>query len=417
LSNLLSNAIKYTPSGGTVRVRVEAYESTVAISIRDTGPGLPEPVRTRVFERHTGSIPVGEASDEESPDAPSRLSMGIGLAHTKALVERHQGTLQVESESGFGTEWTVRLPLGTDHVPDEDRAASIDGEVLTDRDVDPASWVAPEFSSLPEEPSDAPSNDAPTILVVDDEADMRAYLHHLLQPHYHVVTATSGEDALSRLSDEPPDLVISDVAMPEMDGIELCQAIRSDDALHTLPVLLLTARGEAELRRSGIEAGADAYVSKPFDPAALTARIENLIEIRRLVQERAQVPEWLEPTAPSLDFEEADFLESLTAIIDEHIDNSNFGVDWLADEMDLSPRHLRRRLKDVTRLSPAGFIRTRRLQHAAALLDDGADTVSDVAAAVGYRDASHFSRLFRDTYGCSPSEYPENAPDAPDIET
>ena len=417
LSNLLSNAIKYTPSGGTVRVRVEAHDATVAISIRDTGPGLPETVRSRVFDRHAGRLPVGEAADEESPDAPSRLSMGIGLAHTKALVERHQGTLHVNSEPGFGTECIVRLPLGTDHVPDEDKAASTDVPPPAERDVDAASWTAPELSPPPDNEANRAPDDAPTVLVVDDEADMRAYLHRLLRPHYHVVTAPNGDDGLDCLHDERPDLVISDVAMPEMDGIELCQAIRSDDALHTLPVLLLTARGEAELHSAGIEAGADAYVPKPFDPADLKARIENLIEIRRLVQERAQVPDWLEPTSPSLEPEEADFLESLTSVVDEHIDNSNFGVDWLADEMDLSPRHLRRRLKEVTRLSPAGFIRTRRLRHAAALLEEGADTVSDVAAAVGYRDASHFSRLFRETYECSPSKYPENAPDAPDIGT
>ena len=243
---------------------------------------------------------------------------------------------------------------------------------------------------------------------------MRAYLQRLLRPNYRVVTATNGDDALDRLSSERPDLVISDVRMPGRDGVALCEAIRENDQVRHLPVILLTARTDDQTRRSGVEAGADAYVAKPFDPVELEARVENLIEIRRLVQERTQTPDWLEPTTSSLESEEANFLKSVTTIVDEHIDNSNFGVDWLADEMDLSSRHLRRRLKDVTRLSPAGFIRTRRLQHAASLLEDGADTVADVAAAVGYRDASHFSRLFRDTYGCSPSDYPADAPDAPD---
>jgi signal transduction histidine kinase len=130
LANLLSNAIKYTPAGGTVRVRVDATDSAVAISVRDTGPGLPDEVRARVFDRHTSTLPVGKATDAPSPDALSQISMGIGLAHTKALVERHQGTLHVESEPGFGTECIVRLPLGSDHVPDADRAASADEGVL-----------------------------------------------------------------------------------------------------------------------------------------------------------------------------------------------------------------------------------------------------------------------------------------------
>ncbi len=415
LATLLSNAIRYTPAGGTVRVRVTSSDSAVSISVRDTGPGLPEAVRARVFERHTSTIPVGPASDEDSPDTPSRLGMGIGLAHTKALVERHQGTLHVESEPGFGTECTVRLPLGTDHVSDDDRAALADGPSPVDREVDVASWTPPELSPLPEE-ADPPPDNAPTVLVVDDEADMRAYLQRLLRPNYRVVTATNGDDALDRLSDERPDLIISDVRMPGRDGVDLCRALRAKEQFQHLPVILLTAQADDQTRRSGVEAGADACVAKPFDPAELEARVETLIEIRRLVQERVQVPDWVDPPSSSLQSEEADFLESVTTIVDEHIGNSNFGVDWLADELDLSPRHLRRRLKDVTRLSPAGFIRTRRLQHAASLLEDGADTVADVAAAVGYRDASHFSRLFRDTYGCSPSDYPEDAPDAPDIE-
>ena len=231
-------------------------------------------------------------------------------------------------------------------------------------------------------------------------------------------TAATGAEALDQLRDDPPDLVVSDVAMPEMDGIELCRRIRDDDRLRSLPVLLLTGRQEAETRLSGIEAGADAYVPKPFDPAELEARIENLIEIRRIVQDRVRVPDWMKPKEASISSEEADFLERLNETVDAHIENSNFGVDWLADEMDLSSRHLRRRLKEVTRLSPAGFIRTRRLQHAAKLLEEGADTISDVASAVGYRDASYFSRLFRETFGCPPTEYAERdeAPDATDIE-
>jgi len=158
-------------------------------------------------------------------------------------------------------------------------------------------------------------------------------------------------------------------------------------------------------------------VSKPFDPGELTARVENLIEIRRIVQERIRLPDWMDPDEATVSPEEAEFVEALNDAVDAHIDNSNFGVDWLADEMDLSARHLRRRIKDTTGLSASGFIRTRRLQHAAALLQQGADTVSDVADAVGYRDPSYFSRLFRETFGCSPTEYAEQesaSPDTPD---
>jgi len=418
LANLLSNAIKYTPEGGAVRVRVQRGDDHAEIAVRDTGPGLPESIRERIFDGEQSAIPVRTESADGGTDgeeADQWIGMGIGLAHARALVRRHHGQLAVESEPGFGTELTVRLPLGTEHVTDEDVAAE-DAASGDDRAVDVALWRDPSAPAMIE--TDTAPDDAAKVLVVDDEAEMRGYLQSLLVRSYRVTTAATGAEALDQLRDDPPDLVVSDVAMPEMDGIELCRRIRDDDRLRSLPVLLLTGRQEAETRLSGIEAGADAYVPKPFDPAELEARIENLIEIRRIVQDRVRVPDWMKPKEASISSEEADFLERLNETVDAHIDNSNFGVDWLADEMDLSTRHLRRRLKEVTRLSPAGFIRTRRLQHAAALLDEGADTISDVASAVGYRDASYFSRLFRETFGCPPTEYAErdDAPDATDIE-
>ena len=415
LAPLLSNAITYTPSDGAVRVRVCRTNDHAEISVRDTGPGLPEEVRARIFGDDQSAVPVRPDREDRGngSTAPQWIGMGIGLAHAQALVRRHQGHLDVESEPGFGTELTVRLPLGDDHVPDADVAAPDDAPATEHRDVDVDQWRAPARPSAADVPDETPAGDAPDVLVVDDEAEMRGYLQSLLGPNYYVTTVATGADALAHLQETPPDLVISDVAMPEMDGLSLCEAIRADEKLQPLPVILLTGREEAEARLSGLEVGADAYVPKPFAPAELEARIENLINIRQIVQDRVRVPAWMEPKDASISSEKADFLEHLNETVDEHIDNSNFGVDWLADEMDLSTRHLRRRLKDVTDLSPAGFIRTRRLQHAAVLLEKGGDTIADVASAVGYRDPSYFSRLFRETYGCPPSKYPEHDEEAP----
>jgi len=415
IANLLSNAIKYTPTEGTVRVRVDNADGRVSLSVRDTGPGIPDELQARVFERQTSQLPVGDDPDDDTPryaDGNHWIGMGIGLAHTRALVQRHGGQLDVDSEPGFGTEITVHFPKGTDHIRDDDRVEEApDDASPTHRSVDGASG---RTSSTDDTDAPSPPEDAPHILVVDDQAEMRQYLRRLFGGSYHVETAGSGADALDRLRNERPDLVISDVVMPEMDGIRLCRTIRDDEELRSLPVILLTGREESDVKRSGLEAGADAYVSKPFDPAELEARIENLIEIRRIVQAQVRVPDWMEPKETTVSSEDADFLEALNKTVNEHIANSNFGVDWLADEMDLSTRHLRRRIKEVTRLSPAGFIRTRRLQHAAALLQDGADNISDVASAVGYRDASYFSRLFRETFGCPPGEYSERQHEPPE---
>ena len=424
LSNLLSNAIKYTPADGVVRVRVDRRDDRARVAVRDTGPGIPEAVRSRVFARHESAVPAAPdgASSSGPSSAGSWIGMGIGLAHTKALVERHGGRLELESEPGFGTEVTVLLPLGPDSVADEDRASDPDAEPLDDRAGARRPWTRPPASTLSvPAPSDGATadEDAPEILVVDDEADMRSYLRSLLGRTYRVRTAENGAEALEQVRERPPDLVVSDFVMPERDGADLCRALRKDPDTRHVPVILLTVRRDQEGRLLGLRAGADAYLSKPFDPAELETRVENLIEIRRMVEQHVRGLDVPTPTdeaetaePPSETSEPPDVLERANRVIDEHIDNSNFGVDWLADELDLSPRHLRRRLDDVTRLSPSGLIRARRLQRAATLLREGADTVSAVADAVGYRDASYFSRLFRETFGCSPTDYAERPSDA-----
>jgi signal transduction histidine kinase/DNA-binding response OmpR family regulator len=415
LGALLSNAIAYTPEGGTVRLRLGAAEETAILAVRDTGPGLPEDLRARVFDDRGGDMPVGEKTEGDRPSADRWIGVGIGLAHARALVLRHGGRIELDTEPGFGTECTVHLPRTRALVAEEDLTDEEDASPVPPSSVEIDRWR--ESRSVPETPADAePPEDAPVVLVVEDEADMRDYLRSLLRPPYRVVTVPDGDTALERLEEGRVDLVIADDAGPGRDGASLCRAIRADDQLRSLPVILLTARPDDEPPLSGLQAGADALVAKPFDPQELETRVETLIEIRRLVRDQVRVPDWMKPKEATLETEEADFLQDVSEAVDAHIDNSSFGVDWLADELDLSARHLRRRLKDVTRLSPAGFIRARRLQHAAALLREGADTVADVADAVGYRDASYFSRLFRDTFGCSPTEYAEADPpaDAPD---
>jgi signal transduction histidine kinase/CheY-like chemotaxis protein len=424
LTTLLSNAVRYTPAGGTIRVRVRRADGYGEIAVRDTGPGLPDALQNRVFGHSESYIPVGDDEGSESDEALQAeqwIGMGIGLAHASALAQRHGGHIDVESEPGFGTELTVRLPLGREHLADEDVAAADEAEASTpatdldrwrDGGTTPATVEASSEGAADEAPADAPE-----VLVVDGEADMRGYLRDLLGTDYRVVAVADGEEALDHLRERPFDLVVSEAALPGMDGTALCRAIRDDEQLRHLPVVLLMARPERirdRAHRADLEAAVDAYVSKPFDPAELTARVENLIEIRQIVQDRVRLPDWMDPEETTVSPEEAEFVEALNEAVNEHIGNSNFGVDWLADEMDLSARHLRRRIKDTTGLSAAGFIRTRRLQHAAALLQQGADTVSDVADAVGYRDPSYFSRLFRETFGCSPTEYAEQESESPD---
>ncbi|MFB6271395.1 MAG: response regulator [Salinibacter sp.] len=417
LTTLLSNAIRYTPEDGRIRVRVGRADGCAEIAVRDTGPGLPDELRKRVFGSSQSYIPLGDEALSESashPEAEQWIGLGIGLAHAYALARRHGGDIEVESEAGFGTELTLRLPLGREHVDGEDVAEAEEAESVAPETPLPADRTWKDHSAPTEEPSGEAAADAPEVLVVEEAPDVRAYLADLLGADYQVVTAADGDEALDTLHSRPVDLVLSDMAMPGMDGAALCRAIRNDEQLRHLPVVLLTARPEDRTQRADLEAGADVYVSKPFDPGKLTAHVENLIEIRRIVQDRIRLPDWMDSEDPTVSSEEAEFIEALHAAVDDHLDNSNFGVDWLADEMDLSARHLRRRIKEATGLSAAGFIRTRRLQHAATLLREGADTIADVADAVGYRDPNYFSRLFCETFGRSPTEYAEQDPDSPE---
>jgi signal transduction histidine kinase/CheY-like chemotaxis protein len=411
VSNLLSNALEHTPEGGAVRIRArartEGSEKWTLVSVRDSGPGLPDEVQDTLFERYAGT----GASGSDLAD----VSLGIGLALVKELAERHGGRVEVESEQDFGTEITVVLPRSCASLPA--------GDVAPDPESAPDATVEPEVrhtlgtsdAAMPIEPGtderdETPSQEKPTVLAVDDEAAVRDYLQDVLAPRYAVTGAEDGEEALQAARADTPDLVISDVRMPRLDGYELCQALRADETLRTVPIILLTVQKSAESRMEGLRQGADAYLEKPFRPEELRQRVENLIDVRQYI--RAEQEDGAtddsgsatgDPPSSSV-ADQSDFAAKVRDTVEGHLENSSFGVEWLADEMDLSTRHLQRRLKAEAGLSAAAFIRAVRLERAADLLDRGeVQTVREAASAVGYRDPSHFSRLFKEAHGQSPS--------------
>jgi len=233
---------------------------------------------------------------------------------------------------------------------------------------------------------------------------VRAYLRGHLESTYRVQEATDGKAGLERARATQPDLIISDVMMPEMDGYALCKAIKTDDALNHIPVILLTARASEESKVEGLETRADDYIYKPFRATELLTRAENLIELRRLLRKRySREVVAVQATEAQVTSAESVFLERVQTIVEAEISNSLFGTDWLASEIGLSPRQLRRKLKDLTGLTTAGYIRALRLQRAAQLLEERTGTVSEVAYAVGFQDPKHFSKLFRQVFGVSPS--------------
>jgi len=414
VSNLVGNAVKFTPEGGTVTVRVETRDSveeiespdedesargTVQLTVADTGPGIDPAAQEQIFDRF-----------EQVDNSMTREheGTGLGLALTSELVALHGGTIEMESTPGEGATFVVQLPL----VPVA-RESMGDGERERGRRHLEAGANkrknVQESEDVGARGRRSENGERSTILVVEDNAEMRAYLGEKLGGAYDVLGAPDGEEGWECVQNERPDLVISDVMMPSVDGFELCRRIKADETLRTIPVLLLTARADEGATREGLQSGADDYVEKPFDPEELRRRIGNHLAARRHLRVRYQDEVRLAFVDVAADEEEVPFVERVVETIEAHIGNPDFGVGELAERMALSRRQFSRRLKDAVGESPSDFLRRCRIERAKTLFDEGAETVAEVAYAVGYRSPSHFSQVFREAVGTPPSAYQEEA--------
>lgn len=382
LNNLLSNAFKFTPAQGAIDLSLELSDR-VSIRVRDSGPGIPSSELPYIFDRF---------HQVRNSHHSSTAGSGLGLAITKDLVELHGGTITAQNSSGSGLEIVISLPYQQPEGPVESVSLGGLDDVAEAEGIDDVVWPG----------QCAP--DAPLILVVDDSDDIRAYLKSHLSSRYRIVEAADGRAALDAVAKRVPDLVISDVMMPGMDGYDLTTTLKSTSATRHVPVIILTALTTDAEKLLGLHAHADDYIVKPFSSAELLARVENLIEIRRLLAApfaRMRV----DATSSDIPSAEEVFLQNVRSVIESEMSNSHFGVDWLADEVGISPRQLQRRLHAGIRLSAAGLIRMMRLQRAEQLLSSRAATVSEISHMVGFRDQAYFSRLFRQTFGQTPSDY------------
>lgn len=406
LENLLSNALRFTPEGGRVRVTMDFDDDAARVAVRDSGPGIPAADLPHVFDRFY-------RSDADSPY--EYAGAGFGLALAKELVDLHRGTLTVDSEEGFGSQFTVTLPCGHDHLqPDEmvDDGPPLD--TFPEPGGDAAKHPAPggdDASSLKNEADpDLDAEDVTTLLIVEDNAEMRGYIRKHLSSDYRLIEATNGREGLDRARTDLPDLVLSDVMMPEMDGVELCRALKETPETDFIPVILLTARAEIRDRISGLEEGADDYLTKPFDIDELRVRISNLIQSRQRLRERLSGPSLsIQAEAVSATSMDREFLDAVRATIESRLSDEEFTVDQLADAVGMSRVHLYRRLQDLLGESPSALVRSVRLERAAQLLAQRTGSVSEIAYSVGFKSVSHFSRVFREHYGHAPSKHPADA--------
>ena len=368
----------------SLRLRADE-EGWAAIDVEDTGPGIAADDLAHVFERFY-------RGGQEAGHVPGT---GIGLALAKECVELHQGEIFAENRPAGGTRFTVRLRVTS--TPAEPVPDHVDGGEAT-----PAMTIG---EARTEEPGDT---GRPKVLVVDDHADMRAYLHKHLVQHYEVIEAARGDAGLEKVRAEIPDVIVCDVMMPGLDGYQFCRAIESSPDTDFLPVILLTAKGGAEGRLEGLEGGADDYVTKPFDPAELLARIRNLLLSRERLKARfATAPgERATPMAPSaLESADSVLLTRLREVLERESSNESFDVPALAGSLGMSRAQLHRRLKEVVEATPAETIIRFRLERAAQMLALRAGNVGEVAYAVGFKNLSHFVRRFRERYGQTPAAY------------
>jgi len=387
--NLVSNALKYTEDGGSVRVEAGIEDSRLSIRVVDTGCGIPEDQIPHLFDRF---FRIDETHKTEGA--------GIGLALTKELVELHHGTISVESTLGKGAAFTVTLPIDessykANELADAPARPAPEPEILAE---------AEEIAKMADIPSPELAEGDLTVLIVEDNADLRAYIREYLETDYAVREAEDGKAGVEMALECIPDLIVSDVMMPGLDGYELVKTLKREVRTSHIPIILLTARAGTDSKIEGLETGADDYVTKPFDPRELGVRIRNLIEQRRLLRKKFSEGIELKPGEVAVTSLDDALLRKVMDIIEKNIGNEAFGVDDLSRETSLSRRHLSRKLSALTGMAPARLVKYVRLQRAHDLLEKNAGTVIEVAFSVGFSNPSHFATSFRERFGVSPSD-------------
>ncbi len=382
--NLLSNAFKFTPENGIIHVNLLTIEQEgnkyVRFTIANSGAAIsPEHIRN-IFERFYKTDLHHEGS-------------GIGLALVKAFVDMHKGNIQVESDKQKGTIFTVDLPFEQDLFCEATSVTAISSETQQ------------LLFEMPDEPSIAEihSENGETVLVIDDNPDIRSYIHQLLQQEYEVIEAKDGAEGIRKAMKYVPDVIISDIMMPGMDGIECCRRLKGELQTCHIPIILLTACSLDEQRIEGFDNGADSYISKPFNSQVLTARVRNLIDGHKRLKQFFGDNNALEKE-PICDMDKI-FVEKFKKLIKEGISNSELNVEDLGKEMGLSRVQLYRKIKALTNYAPNELLRIARLKKASTLISSSDMTIAEICYEVGFTSPSYFSKCYKEYFGESPTEY------------
>ena len=386
--NLISNAFKYTPAHGSITASARRSADCIEISVADTGKGISAEDLSHIFERFF-------QVDKVHPNGS-----GIGLSLAKAFIELHDGTLTAESEPGKGSVFTVRLPVRT----------TGSGEVRTSGSRITAEDVGLELGTVAPDAPDTEDTDTRTrALVIDDNPDIRSMVSTLLAADYEVLTAADGQKGLKMAMKYVPDLILCDVMMPVMDGLECCRRLKTEEATSHIPVLMLTACTMDEQRIQGYDCGADAYLSKPFNPRVLAARCRSLVENRRRIKSLWPAPQQSQRPLPKAETSTApadidsEFYARFCNIVEAGMSDPNLNVDTVAGRMGLGRTQFYRKIKALTGHSPVELLRDMRLARARNLLTTTEKTVAEIAYEVGFSTPAYFGKCYKDRYGDTPA--------------
>ncbi len=394
ISNLLSNAIKFNKESGFVNIILAEKKSKgysyLQIEVEDNGPGMNNEVQKNIFDHFYKSQGLSTVE-----------GTGIGLALVKELVELHFGEIEVKSLVGKGTRFRVTIPSDEEFYESKNltikEAVSIDGKIRQAK-----------LKTREDDLSEELSEEAPLILIVEDNDDMRQFIKENVQTNYKVIESVDGEDGLNKALESIPDLIISDVLMPKLNGYEFCSKIKTDERTSHIPVILLTSMAEANSRLKGLETGADDYLTKPFNSAELLLRIKNLIDQRRKLREKFGKEITLEPKSFAVTSTDEKFLTHVVEVVEKNVSNEKFSAEDFAESVGMSKTHLNRKLNALTDTSANEFIRTYRLKKAARLLSVKSGNISEIAYEVGFSNPSYFAESFKKLFGYSPSEFIQN---------
>ena len=403
ICNLISNAFKFTSENGEIKLTANIISSSVEIKIIDNGAGIPSDSLPHIFNRF---YQVDGSSTREHEGT------GIGLALTKELVELHKGQISVNSKEGEGTEFKITFPVGdlkslNDKTIKLSANDSAQDNILTDVEISEAELL-PTFDHQPPSPElQLPrlKNNQEIILIVEDNLDVRAYIREQLENDFKIIEAGNGEEGISIAQNEIPDLIITDVMMPKMDGYKFSKAIRSDEKTSHVPIIMLTAKAGLDDKILGLETGVDDYLTKPFSAKELKVRVKNLIYQRKQLRKRFSTSTIIKPAEVTSISVDQTFLNKVINTIETHFEDEQFSVDKLADGMNMSVSQLTRKLNALVDQPPGQLIRSFRLQRASDLLKQNAGTVAEICYKVGFNDQAYFSRAFKKQFGCSPSDY------------